>query len=331
MFIPNYAMQGFKSQIYRYINKFKIMKKLLISLIFIMFAINSSAKIFVPDGTIGYKLRNDISESLSTFGICKSLGYEKAMFYSLMDLDNKSDISQVCFKIFTEEIICVFTNDNVQEITEQDVTKFLKDKDYDFNREYGTYDRESDLSNGIKSGTLKIKFLADVMKFDYDSTEADTMIISEKFGYKLYFKSGILYKFESADGLNKWAREWKELYPSKYNMYYEKADQYWRGNKDKILNDINIQAKSWASIPSDFMKNMYLFEDESGYINYKIIMVTFKEKINLREFKDITYGKYKYVGEKTINNSIVYTYDYQYWLFNFSKDGYLISTKLKNN
>lgn len=297
-----------------------------------MFTINSSAKIFVPDGIGRYKLRNDISESLSTYGICKSLGYEKEMFYSLMKLDNDSDIFQVCFKIFTEDIICVFTNDNVQEITEQDVTKFLKDNDYDFNREYNTYNRESGLLDGIKSGNLKIAFLSDVMKFDYNISEVDTMIISEKFGYKLYFKNGILYKFESADGLNKWAREWRELYPSTYNMYYEKSKQYWGDDKNKILNDINIQATSHASISSDFMKNMHLFEDESGYINYKIIMVNyFNDNISLREFKDITYGKYKYVGETTIKNSVVYTYEYQYWLFSFSKDGYLISSKLKNN
>jgi len=51
------------------------------------------------------------------------------MFYTLMNHDNDSDIFQVWFKTFTEDIICIFTLDNVQEITEQDVTKFLKDKD----------------------------------------------------------------------------------------------------------------------------------------------------------------------------------------------------------
>ena len=305
------------------------MKKLLILLMFIMFTINSSAKIFVPYGAGGYKLRNDLWGSLNTFEICKSLGYEKRMFYSLMTFDNKSDIYEVHFKIFTEDIICVFANDNVQELTEQDVAKYLRDNNYDFNREYSTYSRESDLLAGIKSGNLKIAFLSDVMKFDYNISKVDTMIISDKFGYKLYFKNGMLYKFESADGLNKDARTWKELCPDKYNMYYEKSEQYWGDNKDKILNDINIQAKSCYSIPSNLMKYMDLFEDESGYINYKIIMVTLKDKISLREFKDITYGKYKYVGERTIKNSTVYTYDYQYWLFRFSKDGHLISTKLK--
>jgi len=305
------------------------MKKLLILLMFIMFTINSSAEIFVPDGTGGYKLRKDLWGSMNTFEICKSLGYEKGMFYSLMTFDNKSDISEVHFKIFTEDIICVFANDNGQELTEQDVAKYLRDNGYDFNKMYDAYNRESDLLDGIKSGNLKIAFLSDVMKFDYNISKVDTMIISDKFGYKLYFKNGILYKFESADGLNKYARMWKELCPDKYNMYYEKSEQYWGDDKDKILNDINIQAKSNYSIPSSLMKYVDLFEDESGYINYKIMMVTIKDKISLREFKDITYGKYKYVGESTIKNSTVYTYDYQYWLFRFSKDGHLISTKLK--
>jgi hypothetical protein len=306
-----------------------IMKKILGLTIFAMFAINSSAKIFVPDGAGRYKQRSDISESLSTFGICKSLGYAKEMFYSVMNPGNKSDIRDVGFKIFTEDIIYVFTNDNVQEITEQDVAKYLKDMDYNFNRTYGTWDREYDLSNGIKSGNLKIAFLSDVMKFNYNTNNIDTMTISKRFGYKLYFKNGTLYKFESSDGLNKCSREWQELYPDKYNLYYAKAQQYWGDNQDKILSDINTQAKSCYSIPSNFMKYMDLFEDESGYINYKIIMTSFSDKISLREFKDITYGEYKYVGERTVKNKTVYTYEYQCWLLNFSKDGHLISTKLK--
>lgn len=306
-----------------------IMKKILSLTIFVMLAVNSSAKIFVPDGTGGYKLRNDISGSLNTYEICKILGYEKGMFYSVMNLGNNSDIYEVHFKIFTEDIICVFAQDNIQELTKQDVAKYLKDKDYDFYKTYGTWDREYDLSNGIKSGNLKIAFLSDVMGFNYNTNHVDTMTISKRFGYKLYFKNGTLYKFESADGLNKCSRAWEELYPDKYNLYYAKAQQYWGDDKDKILNDINIQAKSCYSIPSNFMKYMDFFEDESGYINYKIIMTSFNDKISLREFKDITYGEYKYVGERTVKNKTVYTYEYQCWLLNFSKDGHLISTKLK--
>lgn len=294
-----------------------------------MFTINSSAKIFVPNSTGGYTLRNDISGSLSTFGICKSLGYEKEMFYSLMNLDNDSDIYQVCFKIFTEEVICVFADDNVQEITEHDVSKYLKDKNYDFNREYGTYNREKDLSDGIKSGTLKIKFLADVMKFDYNISEADTMITSEKFGYKLYFNNGILNKFESSDGLNRWSREWKERYPYRYNKYYEKSKSYWVSEENKVLNDINMQAQSWAHIPSDFMENISLFEDVDGFINFRIIdACIYLPEMKLREFKDISYGDYKYIGEIKTKDKILFRYKHSYWLLDFSKEGFLISAKL---
>jgi len=293
-----------------------------------MFTINSSAKIFVPDGTGGYKLRND---TLSANGICKSLGYEKEMFYSFMNHDNNSDIFQVGFKIFTEDIIYVFTYDNVQELTEQDVSKYLKDNDYDFNRVYNEYKRESDLLDGIKSGNLKIAFLSDVMKFDYNISEADTMIISEKFGYKLYFKNRILYKFESADGLNKWSREWKERFPYMFNKYYEKSKNYWgwESEENKILNDINMQAQSLAHIPSNFMENIDLFEDVDGFINYRIIdACIYLPKMKLREFKDISYGEYKYIEKIIIKDKTLFRYKHSYWLLDFSKEGILISAKL---
>lgn len=308
------------------------MKKLIFVAIFFMFAIDSSAKIFVPDGNDGFRLRNDIPGSLSTFGICKSLGYEKEMFYSFMNLDNDSDIYQVCFKIFTEEIICVFTQDNVQEITEKDISKFLKDNDFDFNREYSIFDRESDLSDGIKYGTLGIKFLSDVMKFEYNMNETDAMVISEKFGYKLFFKNGVLYKFESADGLNRWSRQWKERFPYQYNKYYEKSKNYWVDDEKKILNDINLQAQSWAHIPSNFMEVISLFEDNDGYINYRIIdACIYIQKMNLREFKDISYGDYKYIGEILIKDKTLFRYKHSHWMLDFSKEGILVSAKLDDN
>lgn len=274
-----------------------------------------------------YDLSNVEVQSIN--GVAKSLGYNPNhfyMYYSFSD-QKKSDIEFVCFKIFSTEIIFIGCTDNVKELIPQDVEIFLKD--FDFNHEYSTYNREKDLKEAIENKSLSIEFMADVLNFSI--TKPDQIIVSDRFGYKFIFKDGFLSDYSSIDGLNKWSREWKESSSSVYDDFTNLAKSYWKNDKEKIIEFVNIQADAHARagvdlISNDFHLSNHIYPD--GNYNFKMLLVALQnEKITLREFKDINLGDFLYVQEVVIKGKKCYAYGACNTLCIFDETGNLVVAK----
>ena len=299
------------------------MKKILF-LFIILFCAKANANIFIKTDK-GYVLQEKGLEG-SINDICKRLGYDTNQFYSYWP-DIKSDISGVCFKIFTTDIICVLTQDNISELRDQDVRKYLAD--FDFSFEYSTYNRESDLSEGIEKKNLSIKFLSEILDIPYDVNTMDTMLVCDKFKYNMYFKDGFLCKFESSDGYNRAAKEFMESSPEYFNTMKMIAKEYWDNDTKNIQNELNVQCQALFNIPNGF-KNEYLskFSLKYGCYNFKIVTVLYYgDTITLREYKDICHGDVKFISEEIIKGEKVYIYGYKGAVFTFSKDGNLLIAK----
>lgn len=285
----------------------------------------ANAGIFVKTPE-GYLLKEKELDG-SIIDVCKRLGFDRNMFYTYFDTDKNSDIFQVCFKSFTSDIICVFTNDNVLELREQDVKSYLSG--YNFTFEYSTYNRENDLNEGIKKKNLSITFLADALNIPYNPISTDTMLVCDKFKYNLYFKDGFLCKFESSDGYNSAAKEFMETSPDYFNDMKLYAEEYWGDDIKNIQNELNTQCEALYNLPDGF-NNEYLnrFILDNGGYNFKVVSVLYyHDTFTLREFKDICHGEAKYITEKEIKGKTVYAYGYKKAVFLFTKDGKLLISK----
>jgi hypothetical protein len=298
------------------------MRRIIYILIFLLVPLFSLANTFVPIGHGSYQRRIDLEKG-SINSTCDRLGYKKSMFYTYdAIMDGKSDIICVCYKIFTQDIICIITDDNVTELTNQDVDRFSKR--FDFNHVFGPWEREYHLTEGINDKELSYSFMSNVL--DLKQGESSGCFIAESFGYRLFFKNNLLCKWESSDGLNKNAKEWKEINPDYYEICYDKALYYWKNDSIKAIQDVNMQAEAFSHLPVDLIKYKDFYKDEDGFINYKMLIVTFHLcSITLRDFKDNTYGDYYFFGKKMIRNHELYKYRYKMCDFYFSKSGTLFN------
>jgi len=296
------------------------MRRIIYISIFLLVPLYVLANAFVPTGHGLYQRRVDLEKG-SINSICNNLGYKKSMFYIYDAIrDGKNDIICVCYKIFTQDIICVITYDNVTELTNQDVDKFLKN--FDFSRAFDTWKRESDLTEGIKNRELSYSFLSSVL--DLKQGDSSDCFIADNFGYKLYFKNNFLCRWESSDGLNKEAKEWKEADSDYYEICYNKALNYWKNDSLQAIQDVNMQARSFSQLTVGLLKYRDYYKDEDGFINYKMLLVTFHLcSITLRDFKDNTYGDYEFLGKKLIRKHELYKYRYKMFDFYFVKSGTL--------
>lgn len=291
----------------------------LLALLFFVI-ISVKAGVFVKTD-LGYIQQTKLKGSIRD--ILKTLGYESNMYYSYFDLEKNSDINLVCFKILTSDVICVFTKEHVLDIREQDVKAYLSN--FDFSHEYATYKREDNLKEGIEKKNLSIEFLAEALEIPYSKSTTDTMLICNKFNYNLYFKEGYLSKFESSDGYNSSAKEFKEKNIEYFKKMKLLAQEYWGNDKESIINELNTQCEALYKIPDGF-QNEYLnrFSQKYGCFNFKIVSVLYYEdNISLREFKDICHNEIKFVSTEIIDGYDVYVYEYKKALFIFLKDGTL--------
>lgn len=304
------------------------MKRCKLLLLSIFFSISVSAAVFIKTDK-GQYVRQVFDGKNSTNSILEKLGYETNMWYSYgYSTDKKSDIYLVCFKIFTSDIICVFTTDYVLDVREQDVKIFLSD--FDFSFEYGAWDRESDMTEGINKKNLSIKFLSGILEIPYNKNSTDTMLVCDKFKYNLYFKDGYLCKFESSDGYNQHAKEVMESSPKYFRNMKLLAREYWGDDEESIKNELNIQCEAWHNLDVKFLKNKEEYLDKFllkyDCYNFKIISVLYQhDKLSLREFKDICHGDVQFMSVENIKGQDTYIYKYKNAIFAFSKDGTLMA------
>lgn len=302
------------------------MKRIIFIILFLcLFLITRATNVFVKLGTNYILKEKEWKGSIN--GVCAKLGYDTNQFYTYFPSDDgiKSDINYICFEIFTRDIVCVLCEDNVYELKEQDINNFLKD--FDFPRIYSVYNRDTDLSEGIKRKNLNINFLAKALRIAYNKNSTDTVLISDIFKYKLYFKNSILCKFEYSDNYNSAAKEFMEKNPEYFKFMELYAKEYWGNNSSGILHELNQQCESLYEIPNGF-RNEHLIEfpldSDHNYYNFKMVRVIYyNEKITLREFKDICHGNISFIAKRKNNNQEIYIYQYRNAILGFYANGNL--------
>ena len=292
------------------------------SKILMVIQINCFAKVFVPSGD-GFIEKVVNVEKETVPNVCEYLGYNFEQSYVYMDFDKwGGEVFAVAFEVFTESIICVITIDELASLSYEKVNDYLIK--FSFENEYNASNTESILNKGIINRTLTSNFFEDI--FLKSSIDKNGSFIIPEIGYELHFTNGILTRFNSTDGLNKWAKEWKSTNMTLFLKYEESAKKYWGNNNAKILNEINVQADAYSRIP----KNEYIefHRNKEGMINYKMLLVAhFNEKINLTEFKEINFGRYEFIDEfNDVSGYIRTTYRINKVLFTFDKNGKLVNS-----
>lgn len=304
------------------------LKLLFILLIFSTISYASGIKTFVPKGN-GYVPVEIKVEKKSMNNICKYLGYNSEQFYSYNDFYHKeSKVISIAFKVFTDDIICIITEDTVDSITQKDVDKYLLN--FNLSDEFDSYDIESALEDGVKYKSLTKKFLSEI--FNKSLSLNENSFIAMKIGYELHFENEILTNYNTSDGLNKWAKGWKNEMLERYKKYYKVASLY-NDNQMDIINEINIQADAFSRIPYGVQNEYIKFHmTDEGTVNYKMLLVAhYKVKINLQEFKAINNGRYKLSNE--FNDQDGYkrtTYRVNNGLYTFDENGKLVNTYTSN-
>lgn len=287
----------------------------------------SGFKTFVPkeNGYVSVEIK---VEKKSINNICKFLGYNSEEFYTYNDFDLKdSKVFIVIFKSFSDKIICVLTEDTVESIEQKDVDNYLIN--FNLKDDFDSYDVESTLEDGVKNKSLSKEFLSEV--FNNPISDNDSFV-AVKIGYELHFKNGVLYSYNPSDGLNKWAKSWKNEMPERYRKYYNEASQY-QTNETDILKELNAQADAFANTP-DGVRNEYIkfHTNDNGIVNYKMLLVGhYNQTMNIDEFKLINKGRYELSNE--FNDQDNYkrtTFRVNKGLYTFDENGKLINSYTSN-
>lgn len=303
-------------------------KLLLILLLISTIALGQEGfKVFIPKGD-DYVIANIQNKSPTIREICKSLGYNSDQFYTYNNFNIKdSKIFIVIFKVFTDDLICAIPNENVNSITQKDIDNYLTN--FNLKDEFDSYDIESTLEDGVKNKSLSKEFISEV----FNTTISDNnSFIAVEIGYELHFKNGVLSSYNSTDGLNKWAKSWKNEMPERYRKYYNEASRY-QTNEADILRELNAQADAFANTPNG-VRNEYIkfHTNDSGTINYKMLIVAhYNKTMNLKEFKMINKGRYELSNE--FNDQDNYkrtTYRVNKGLYTFDENGKLINSYTSN-
>ena len=304
------------------------MKKL-VTIIFILIThctYVQSQHVFIPKNNIYVKKVIKVKE-MSINNIANYLGYNKDEYYFYFNYKKKEEkISAVLLKSFTDSIICVITDESLLDLISNRIDNYMVDFNYD--EEFGASQIESTLEDGVKNKSLTYSFLCRVLGVKKTANGINSNFISNKIGYKLFFKNGILINYTSSDGLNKWAKDWKNSYPDTYKNYYDEAKIYHGSDEKAIIDEINIQADAFASVPSAYSNEYIGFHyTKQGNVNFKMILIAhYNDKVNIDEFKKINFGRYELIKEYTENNYKRTTYLVNKTLCTFDEAGKLLDT-----
>ena len=278
--------------------------------------------ISTPNGFVKHKINTD---NLSFNSITKSLGYNTDQIYSYSNYDKMDDIIFVGFKLFSNDIAFVLKNGSVDKLSISNVQKYIGK--YNWEKEFPPNKIQSTLDDCIKNKSIKIDFIAKI--FDIKKYNGNSILNIPKLGYNLRFQNNLLVGYSSNDGLNKWAKDWKENNYSVFEDYEKEAQKYWGSNKAAIINEINIQADAFARTPNGF-RNEYIKFHKSPYnnVNFKMLLVAhYGEKISKKEFLTINYGRYELVDEyNSKDNYKRTTYKVNKTFYTFSAGGELIDS-----
>lgn len=282
---------------------------------------HESTGYFIP-AKGGFVELEDAPVNASFNDITHHLGYHTDQIHTFFgDYDPESEIQAVGLEIFSNNVAYVCTQKSVLELPLFKVQKFLQKLRLE--EEFDDVTVSGILTDGIKNGSLAVDFLARVLHLH--DTEPNGVFYESRYGLYLYFNNGILTDFQPADGLNEWAKHFKQLNPDLMNRYEQVARKYWGNDLVKITTEVNIQASALSETP-DALKNPYaaLHEAEFGTVNYKMLMVYhYDQDITLDEFKFINHGRYKHLPSQFETG--LEKYALGKFLYEFSASGLLLN------
>lgn len=277
-----------------------------------------STSIFVPFGS-EFKGITDNIEDKSFYDIRKQLGYKPSQTYSLTSLGvsrYSGVIEWVFFEIFTDKIVFIKTNDTITELSFEMINEFIKAVEYRSRK--SAFDI---LTDGIKEKNLSLEYLAKVLNINDPKPNGRHLI--EKIGYYLNFSNGYLTSFDSADGLNKYAKEDQKESPA-YFSQCKKYAQTFLTNSDDVTYELNTQAEAAVNIPinEDFKKNAELHRNSFGTINwYNLLICHHGKKVKLDDFLQINKGRYEELNSNSNNRR----FRVNHFIYEFS-DADLVNT-----
>jgi len=287
---------------------------------FNFFKKHKSSGLFIPSGD-DYKEVTDKIENASLNGISEHLGYHSdQLHFHFGKNDINNDIQQVAFEIFTDKIVFILTKDTVNRVDKKKLKDFSSN--YNKNEEFDSIRVRDILKDGIENKSLTIAFLSKVLGLN-SNDDGGGILFSEKLGLYLYFADNYLVDFQSADGLNEWAKFLRDLNQNLFDSYVKVARKYWGDNLKMIENEVNIQGESLSSAP-DALKNKFVQKHnaELGTVNFFMLLVChYGQQINEDTFKTINHGRYTYLEDRA---DVVKKYKYNSFILHFSGSGELI-------
>lgn len=265
---------------------------------------DSKISIYVPEIDGVYKKLESTPSDTSLNGICKSLGYSTSLFYSWFTDNNL----MICFKVFSEDIICVVSNKNLGEkLVSTDVKEIMKKEGFDYEREFSVYNREDLLKEGIEGEFLTQEFMEDVTHKKVN----DNKLVDTKNDYTYYFKDGLLIDFNSNDGLVGFAKEMKGS--PVFNLVENNAKMIFT-DKEQVIKEINIQFKAFSNIPTN---QLDIAKGSSYNYNFaRYFIENCRPKISYDEFMEYTNGQAE-LQDRSSSKKIFKYYDRVY---NFEDD-----------
>lgn len=277
----------------------------------------------------------EIKEGGSTNDDLMALGYEHNQFYSYTNYnqphnygDDCDDILSVCFKVMTEDIICVIASPGRKTLTETEVCYYMQD--FDFAHEYSRYSMECDLDSAIAERNFTIQFVAEALELTYSLD--DKVLYSNKFGYTFFFERGILVGYEITDGYNREAHDLKDSSPSFYELIEKHARSYHGTNENDIVKEINIQAKAYENIPGG-VRNEYFYDFQNSDKSFNMAMLLIAKYqnteyelcLNYEDCKCICHNELIYDGESVEGLDRILKYKYRSYVLSFDDKGRFLS------
>jgi hypothetical protein len=258
-----------------------------------------------------FQIVTDIKYNISINDTSKYFGYHSSqtqIIHNFSEFENTKIIA-VAFQILTNKIIYVITKGNVKSITKKEVDNFTKIIDWDF--EYDAVNIEEIVIDAIKEKTFTTKFMNSIFGMNIES---DGIFYCKNVGMYLIVEDLILSDVINASGYNKWAKHFRKLNNNLIDAYYEEALTYNKNDRNKAIEETNIQAIALSEIPKGInneFTNLHI--TQHGNINYLMLLVThYNKEINENDFKKINIGRYSKMNSEFSNEYILNKFIYSF-------------------
>lgn len=147
---------------------------------------------------------------------------------------------------------------------------------------------------------MKVDYLSKVLNIK--DPQPDGILYVERLGLNFFFIDGLLVDFQSSDGLNEWAKHFKQLNPRYFEHYVKHARMYWGNSLNKIINEVNKQFQAFSYIPGGANnQHIELHKNSNGTINFYMLMVChYGTPITAGQLEDLNYGRYTKIKQQNL-------------------------------